>query len=76
MTLDQLTAFANSTDQSQLKVALTKEGARRLLAEIEARDETPEAFSIPTERTDALPYEAMSEARIDRMMEEDGRVML
>jgi len=34
----------------------------------------PDTFRIPTERTDAKTYEAMSNARIDRMLDADARI--
>src|SRR6185312_2965511 len=57
MNLEQLTAFAISDEQHIRQLALTRSGARQLVAEIRALlGDEPKVFEINTERCDAKPY--------------------
>lgn len=56
MTLDQLQKFADSTELHVRQIALTREGARQILAEHEREianvTTAPKSFEIPDERAD------------------------
>lgn len=56
MTFDQLQKFANSPELHVRQIALTREGARQILAEHEREianlTTAPEPFDIPEERAD------------------------
>ena len=71
MTLDQLQKFVDSTELHVRQIALTREGARQILAEHEQEianvTTAPKSFEIPVER-DTPAYVALEQARVDRLL--------
>lgn len=72
MTLDQIRAFAESRDQSIRQIALTKEGARQIIAEhereVNAAIGDALLFEIDTTR-ERPAYVALERANLDRIKE-------
>lgn len=84
MTFAQLQAFANSPDLHIRQIALTREGARQILAEHEREianvTTAPKSFDIPEDRADEgrfapRKFGAYAKAHADEHMifEETGR---
>lgn len=78
MTLDQLRAFANSTEGHIHKLALTREAARALIAEheLEVGKNLEPVFEINIRRNNGPLDAALTLKRFKRMAAEDGRAVL
>lgn len=78
MTLDQIRAFANSTEGHINKLALTREAARAIVAEHDrevAKNLEP-GFEIDVRRNSGPLDAELTLKRFRRMQAEDGRAVL